>query len=336
MPNARTLLAALTCIAPTAAAQTCADLDINGCGCLDFSQFTSMVALVASGDPADSPTGNGDYDNDGDVDGIDFAFWLANFVPCSADINGPTRTTAPETGGVFTVARSAAFGAGNSQYEILAVLADPLDEVVSVTFANVTLSSAPGVGARFLDPNQGSDAVNPLGQAVYDSLGIDADTYIAIGDRTDEPTPVIPILPELDEPAFADRVGISAPLGWHGDFLNTGTPTVSGAGGASGNQFNEVLLLGIALSNGVFADVDIEFAVATADGRLLVTRETVRAGVPCLADVNGNGMLTLADLNAWILAFNTQAFPECDQNQNGICNPADFNAWVVNFFAGCY
>ncbi|MEL6795330.1 MAG: hypothetical protein AAFO89_00745, partial [Planctomycetota bacterium] len=130
MPNPRTLLAALTCIAPTAAAQTCADLDINGCGCLDFSQFTSMVALVASGDPADSPTGNGDYDNDGDIDGVDFAFWLANFVPCSADINGPTRTTAPETGSVFLGID--ATGSPAKQWEVLAQLADPLDEVISV------------------------------------------------------------------------------------------------------------------------------------------------------------------------------------------------------------
>ena len=334
MPNARTLLAALTCIAPTAAAQTCADLDINGCRCLDFSQFSSMVALVASGDPADSPTGNGDYDNDGDIDGVDFAFWLANFVPCSADINGPTRTTAPETGSVFLGIDATGFPA--KQWEVLAQLADPLDEVISVTSAAVTISGPDGADVGFLDPNKGGDRALPLGQPVYDALGIELDTYVAIGDRTDEPTPVIPIVFDIEQPAFADRQAVNAPLGWHGDFLNTGTPTVSGAGGASGDIANRVLLLGVGLSRGIFADVDIEFAVATIDGRMLIVRDTVRLGEPCLADVNADGMLSPADLTAWIIAFNNRSFPQCDQNENGVCTPADFNAWVVNFFAGCY
>ena len=59
---------------------------------------------------------------------------------------------------------------------------------------------------------------------------------------------------------------------------------------------------------------------------------TVQTG--CTADVNGDGLATPADFNAWIQAFNTQA-PECDQNGDGLCNPADFNAWVQNFNVGC-
>ncbi len=54
----------------------------------------------------------------------------------------------------------------------------------------------------------------------------------------------------------------------------------------------------------------------------------------CLPDTNGDGLVTPADFNAWILAFNTQA-PECDQNGDGLCTPADFNAWILNFNAGC-
>ncbi|MEO1534482.1 MAG: carbohydrate-binding protein, partial [Planctomycetota bacterium] len=54
----------------------------------------------------------------------------------------------------------------------------------------------------------------------------------------------------------------------------------------------------------------------------------------CPADTNGDGSLTPADFNAWVLAFNTQA-DECDQNDDNDCNPADFNAWVLNFNAGC-
>ena len=55
---------------------------------------------------------------------------------------------------------------------------------------------------------------------------------------------------------------------------------------------------------------------------------------PCVADVNGDGLVTPADFNAWVLAFNTQA-PECDQNGDGFCTPADFNAWVINYNTGC-
>ncbi|MEO0476501.1 MAG: M14 family zinc carboxypeptidase [Planctomycetota bacterium] len=54
----------------------------------------------------------------------------------------------------------------------------------------------------------------------------------------------------------------------------------------------------------------------------------------CAADVNGDGSLSPADFNAWVLAFNA-GDPGCDQNGDGQCNPADFNAWVVNFNAGC-
>lgn len=61
---------------------------------------------------------------------------------------------------------------------------------------------------------------------------------------------------------------------------------------------------------------------------------TIDAPPVCLADTNGDGMLTPADFNAWVLAFNTQA-PACDQNNDGLCSPADFNAWVVTFNAGC-
>ncbi|MEO1534364.1 MAG: hypothetical protein AAFS11_02220 [Planctomycetota bacterium] len=58
------------------------------------------------------------------------------------------------------------------------------------------------------------------------------------------------------------------------------------------------------------------------------------AGCDNPADVNGDGELTPADFNAWVVAFNTQA-PECDQNGDGFCGPADFNPWVQNYNFGC-
>ncbi len=54
----------------------------------------------------------------------------------------------------------------------------------------------------------------------------------------------------------------------------------------------------------------------------------------CIADVNGDGMLTPADFTAWVAAFNANA-PGCDQNGDNLCTPADFTAWLANFNAGC-
>ena len=54
----------------------------------------------------------------------------------------------------------------------------------------------------------------------------------------------------------------------------------------------------------------------------------------CVADTNGDGMLSPADFSAWVAAFNAMA-PECDQNSDGLCSPADFSAWVANYNAGC-
>ncbi len=57
-------------------------------------------------------------------------------------------------------------------------------------------------------------------------------------------------------------------------------------------------------------------------------------GPDCVADTNGDGMLSPADFNGWIIAFNTQS-PACDQNGDGLCTPADFNGWIINFNNGC-
>ncbi len=61
---------------------------------------------------------------------------------------------------------------------------------------------------------------------------------------------------------------------------------------------------------------------------------TVVCDSECLADVNGDGMVTPTDFTAWVGAFNSNA-PECDQNGDGMCTPTDFTAWVGNYNAGC-
>jgi hypothetical protein len=54
----------------------------------------------------------------------------------------------------------------------------------------------------------------------------------------------------------------------------------------------------------------------------------------CVADVNGDGMLSPADFSSWVSSFNAQG-PGCDQNADGLCTAADFSSWISNFNAGC-
>ncbi len=92
------------------------------------------------------------------------------------------------------------------------------------------------------------------------------------------------------------------------DQVDTGQPNASYAASADG--------------------ATIVYASPGADGLALVREDN------CVADTNGDGLLTPADFNGWIIAFNTQS-PACDQNADGLCTPADFNAWIINFNNGC-
>lgn len=67
---------------------------------------------------------------------------------------------------------------------------------------------------------------------------------------------------------------------------------------------------------------------------IVVSAQTCDDVEPCLADTNGDGVLTPADFTAWIDAFNNN-LPACDQNGDGSCTPTDFTAWITNFNAGC-
>lgn len=79
------------------------------------------------------------------------------------------------------------------------------------------------------------------------------------------------------------------------------------------------------ITNGIFGEVSTEID-AVADVK--------SDGQECLADVNGDGMLTAADYSAWVAAYNNQD-PAADQNGDGQITPTDFSAWVANFNAGC-
>ena len=54
----------------------------------------------------------------------------------------------------------------------------------------------------------------------------------------------------------------------------------------------------------------------------------------CIADVNGDGVLTPADFTAWLAAYQIMD-PAADQNGDGMITPADFTAWLNNFNTNC-
>ncbi|MEO0631880.1 MAG: GC-type dockerin domain-anchored protein, partial [Planctomycetota bacterium] len=87
---------------------------------------------------------------------------------------------------------------------------------------------------------------------------------------------------------------------------------------------------------GAFAAIEFDVMLAGVgpDTSSLLIDGTIRVPSDCLADTNGDGVLTPGDFNAWILAFNTGS-SACDQNGDGACTPGDFNAWILNFNAGC-
>ncbi len=94
-------------------------------------------------------------------------------------------------------------------------------------------------------------------------------------------------------------------------------------------------LSGVVPGDAVEARVAIVFTQPASNpgGSVFVDSVTLDM-TPCPADTNADGLVTPADFNAWILAFNSRS-PACDQNVDGLCTPADFNAWVLNFNAGC-
>ncbi|MCB9837127.1 MAG: hypothetical protein H6808_10425 [Phycisphaera sp.] len=92
-------------------------------------------------------------------------------------------------------------------------------------------------------------------------------------------------------------------------------------------------------AGGVFLYDDanpLQIVAAPNDAGTSITfnASTTMIANPCLADVNGDGVVSPADFSAWVGAFNTNA-PGCDQNGDGACTPADFSAWVSNYNMGC-
>ncbi len=86
----------------------------------------------------------------------------------------------------------------------------------------------------------------------------------------------------------------------------------------------------------------LNFTVTDANGSSsgTVTIEYRAVPVPCLADINGDGVASPSDFNAFILAYNA-GDPASDQNGDGVFgagvtgSASDFNAWILNYNTGC-
>ena len=87
----------------------------------------------------------------------------------------------------------------------------------------------------------------------------------------------------------------------------------------------------------ISADGKVIAGIGTAPngqlGAWIVTSRSSPA-TPCPGDLNADGVLSPADFNAWLLAFNA-GDPAADQNGDGFLSAADFGAWIANFNAGC-
>jgi len=321
----RTTAAALltAALASNAAAQDCSLLDLNGCGCVNFLQFATMLQLVGNGGPS-----NADYDNDGDTDGVDLAFFAANYNSCAAA--GILSTGLPQTiDPIVLDVEPVTQPDGSTGYEFLVQLPSADAELISVAKAHVSNNGGP----CFIDTStSGSGSVVlPIPQSTYQSQNVQYDSYLALGDRTNEPSPIAPFVLDLDFDAYQNDRVIEAPNGWTGDPLRTGTPTSPGLGSADGNADNKVVIASL-----VSESAQGTFTIAyTLNGSLLIAEATATIGAEaCLADTNDDGMLSPADFTAWIAAFNATA-SECDQNADGLCTPADFTAWIANYNTGC-
>lgn len=133
------------------------------------------------------------------------------------------------------------------------------------------------------------------------------------------------------------------PLGAHDVILGSGSFQLAGTLDVS---FTQPPTLGdefaiIAAGDGAALTITGAFDNVRASGIPASLRATpvygadgVTLSVTCTADTNGDGMLSPADFNGWILAYNNRT-PQCDQNGDGACTPADFNGWILNFNTGC-
>ena len=138
-----------------------------------------------------------------------------------------------------------------------------------------------------------------------------------------------------------------------GEYNVTARVASQSTGGTFSLQVNDIPIGGLAqvpATGGFQTWTEIDFPVTLAAGAQTIRLQNIsfpgqafnidwldfeRVNADeCLPDTNGDGILTPADFNAWVLAYN-QGDIVADQNGDGSLSPADFNAWILNFNSGC-
>ncbi len=215
------------------------------------------------------------------------------------------------------------------------VLADYVDAgggVVVALFANTTTTTNRNLAGRWQEPTGGYIAIPQGG-------GFTIETTASLGEIL---VPGHPILEGVE--TFVNDVGIGS-LGPFGAWRPTETAVTAGSEVIARYDDGKTLIvvapnprvveLGF---HPVSSAVNDGYWNEATDGGLIMANALLFAagltGNECVADVNGDGVLSPADFSAWVAAFNA-GDPECDQNGDSVCTPADFSAWVANYNAGC-
>ena len=116
-------------------------------------------------------------------------------------------------------------------------------------------------------------------------------------------------VPALAGPGYA--------IDWH---------TIDGGGGTSTG--------GVYTLSGTIGQPDASGPATGADHTLTGGFWASPAAPPCLADLDGNGLLDLADINTFVSGFLAND-PIADLDGNGLFDLTDINTFVSAFLAGC-
>ncbi len=227
----------------------------------------------------------------------------------SAGIGGSTGSTGPSGSGGSSGSYGSTGAHGNANAVI--TTGSDLSGFGAIASNNLMTFTGPGSKMPFLSTDTGI---------------IDATTNLASGFDSLSSGPIVGGLTVItDPPVFVD-VGA-------GDFtLAELSPGVDAGDNALVPTGIDTDFLG----NARFADDTGTPDTGMGDSYIVDMGAIERPGETneCLADTNGDGVVSPADFSAWVSAFNTQA-AGCDQNGDGVCSPADFSAWVSNYNAGC-
>lgn len=280
---------------------------------------------------------------------VDLGSFIAGGDPISTEIQldktgaAPTTYLVSVTGDAQSPAATgyqAGFGRNARSETVTVSLASglgPTQGTLTVDTTEIT-SAGPGQGsadpddmvtftAFGLEPSLASlDSGSAQSSAVIDLGSID------VGSMASVSVPVFNLAPaSLGAALDIDSVLVT---GGSGDVFITGAPVL---GVAPGGQAMLTLTIEPSAQGTIEASATIEVSDEDIPGETAgeLTLTVLARGVnPCPADANGDGIVSPADFNAWIDAFNNQR-PECDVNGDGLCNPGDFNAWINAYNIGC-